>query len=189
MIYFGIYDEISVTKLSLKGKNSVLIRIFEPNSNNITHPLIINHSDYKDILEVFLFDYVTSPKSHELDTVFKKINNFVLTNNFDEIIIHCSLGLSRSPAIMICIAKILNNHSLEQTVKEKYKHYNKFIVKEFENYPYIQKSGLNNEKFEYINKENVSSEDFVFDCLVIEDNRTSPKYLTLKKNKIKDYQE
>jgi len=59
-----------------------------------------------------------------------------LKKDYDEVVIHCSLGISRSPAIMICVAKILNNRELENIVKERYKFYNSYIVDTFEKTAY-----------------------------------------------------
>lgn len=137
-MYYGIFDEKKVTNLNLKGNKSILIRIFDPNST--THPKIINELDYQKILELYIPDYVTKPETKELEEIFTKLNKFILDNDFNEIIIHCSMGISRSPAIMICIARIINNTKLEQEIKEKYRFYNKFIINEFKNYPYITKN-------------------------------------------------
>ena len=54
-MYFGIFDEIRVKNLNLKGKNSILIRIFEPNSYGFEHSLIINSFCYKAILELYIY--------------------------------------------------------------------------------------------------------------------------------------
>lgn len=137
-MYIGIYDSKRVTNVSLKGNNSILIRILEPSGYSNDLP-IINYSSYQDILELYLPDYIKKINTQELTEIFSELNQFILDNDFDEIIIHCSLGISRSPAIMICIAKIINNLELEELIKDQYKFYNKFIVQRFENYPYLTK--------------------------------------------------
>lgn len=138
-MYFGIYDEFRVRNLSLRGKKAILIRIFAPNSCLKERYSISNLSDYEAILELDIFDYVKEPNGNELEDVFTKLNNFILDNDFDEVVVHCSLGMSRSPAIMLCIARILKNTELENIIKEKFKFYNRFIVKEFENYSFTIK--------------------------------------------------
>ena len=87
---------------------------------------------------LFLFQYFIY-SSHKISGV-EKLNNFILENDFDEVITHCAFGLSRSPAIMICIAKILENKFFEDVVKEYFKAYNRYIVKKFEEYSYKVKN-------------------------------------------------
>lgn len=97
MKYFGIFDEKSVCNLKLKGEKTILIRILEP--NNITKIPINNIDDYIDVLELYIYDYVNKVNDNILNKNFFLLNQFILNNNFDEIIVHCSLGISRSPAI------------------------------------------------------------------------------------------
>ena len=135
-MYFGIFDEETVTNLSLHGNKPILIRIFNQNSSIEEHTVIQNEEDYINILELYLKDYVEDPNQNELNDTFEKLNDFILNNDFDEIIVHCTMGISRSPAIMICIAKMLKNKFFEDVVKEYFKAYNRHIVKSFEEYPY-----------------------------------------------------
>ena len=65
-----------------------------------------------------------------------RLRPFILSNDFDEVIVHCTMGISRSPAIMICIAKILQHKFFEEVIKEYFKAYNRYIVQKFEEYPY-----------------------------------------------------
>lgn len=139
-MYFGIFDEDTVTNLQLKGNKPILVRIFSPNKKDEEKTIIENKEDYVDILELYIEDYVEEPDENELNDIFEKLNNFILENDFDEVITHCGFGLSRSPAIMICIAKILQNKFFEDVVKEYFKVYNRYIVKKFEEYPYKVKN-------------------------------------------------
>lgn len=139
-MYFGIFDEETVTNLSLQGDRPILIRIFSPNTSIEEHTIIENKDDYIDILELYLKDYVEEPSSSELNDIFKKLNNFILNKDFDEVIVHCTMGISRSPAIMICIAKILQHKFFEEVIKEYFKAYNRYIVQKFEEYPYQVKN-------------------------------------------------
>jgi len=138
-MHFGIFDEERVRNLMLSGNRPILIRIFSPNTSKEEQTIIRNEDSYIGILELYLKDYVENPKQNELKEIFEKLNQFILENCFDEVIVHCSMGISRSPAIMICIAKILNNYEMEKIIKEKFRFYNKLIVKEFEKYPYVIK--------------------------------------------------
>lgn len=157
-MYFGIFNDYNVTNVKLKGTNSLLIRILEPTGTKKNN--IINISEYKDVLELYLHDYVKKVNLNEIEEEFFELNNFILDNNFDEIIVHCSLGMSRSPAIMICIAKILKIEELENIIKNNYKFYNKYIVDSFTKYNFITKDNSNieiiNEHYEDKNKVNKS---------------------------------
>ena len=139
-MYFGIFDEDTVTNLELKGEKPILVRIFSPDMPDEEKTIIENEEEYINILELYIKDYVEEPSSTELNDIFEKLNNFILENDFDEVIVHCAFGLSRSPAIMICIAKILENKFFEDVVKEYFKSYNRYIVKKFEEYPYKVKN-------------------------------------------------
>lgn len=137
-MYFNIYDDVSIRNYNLKGKKAILIRILEPSYKVSGIPYIINNiNQYKDILELYIEDTIIGSQIINKENVFdyekaKILNDFILKNDFDEVVVHCSLGISRSPAIMICIAKMLNNSKLENIIKERYKFYNEYIVNVFE---------------------------------------------------------
>lgn len=151
-MYYAIFDEQRVKNLKLRGTKTILIRILEPET--IKPSKIENIKDYVGILELHIKDYVSNIEEKELDPIFSKLNKFILTNDFDEIIIHCSLGISRSPAIMMCISQILNNKKLLLEIEKKFPFYNKLIIKEFQSYPYKSKNMKNKtfifEKEKYI---------------------------------------
>lgn len=137
-MYFGIYGEDEVDNIVLRGKKSVLIRICGNKSLETSNL-------YDRILELDIYDIVsykclTNEFKLELINQFIKLNEFVLDNDFDEVIVHCSLGISRSPAIMICISKILGNIKMEKIIKDNFFNYNKIILNEFENFNYIKKN-------------------------------------------------
>ena len=92
------------------------------------------------------------------------LNNFILENDFDEVVVHCSLGISRSPAIMICVAKILNNLELENKIKEKYKYYNQYIVRIFQSFNYqIKYIELKDIKGNITEEKNTINKDFILE--------------------------
>ena len=130
-MYFGIYNNYEIKNIKPKGKKTILIRCLSKSEYKNMDITLPNKNDYIKILTLNIED------SNEFDIDNAKIlNEFIINNDFDEVISHCALGLSRSPAIMICISKILNYKELEEIIKENYKFYNKFIVNEFEKYPY-----------------------------------------------------
>jgi len=134
-MYFGIYNSYAVRNLILNGKKTILIRCLSDSEYQDKSLTIQNIQDYSAILELNLEDKnFLDYKNREL------LNNFIINNDFDEVITHCSLGLSRSPAIMICIAKILQSSEMEELVKENYKFYNRGIVNDFEKLTYKTKN-------------------------------------------------
>lgn len=145
-MYFSICDDVSIRNYKLKGKKGILIRILEPSYKKTGIPYTINNLEqYKEVLELYINDTTTSHtkivSENDFDSEKARIlNDFILKNNFDEVVVHCSLGISRSPAIMICIAKILNNHELETIIKDKYRFYNSYIVDVFESTNYSIKT-------------------------------------------------
>lgn len=135
-MYFGIYGEKEVDSITLNGIHPILIRI-------CGHYDLKTSNCYDNILNLNIEDMplecVNINFKIHLISEFTKLNNFILQNEFDEVIVHCAAGLSRSPAIMICIARILNSRKLEEFIKEQFKLYNKAIVYEFTNYYYREK--------------------------------------------------
>ena len=133
-MYFGIYDSYTVKNLKLNGEKTILVRCLSKSEYSNKSTMIENSTDYSNILQL----YINDNNSFNLDDA-KLLNDFIINNDFDEVLTHCALGISRSPAIMICISKIINCPYIENTVKERYRFYNKAIVDTFENYNYETK--------------------------------------------------
>lgn len=137
-MYFGIYGEDEADNIDLSGNKPILIRI---NGSRV----LKNDEKYSAILNLDIYDIVslnnlTDEFYHQMLNTFFKLNDFLINIDFDEIIVHCAMGISRSPAIMICIARILSCYELEKEVKDNFKFYNKFIVDLFDSYPFIKKN-------------------------------------------------
>ena len=177
-MYFGIYGEDEVDNIKLDRDKSILIRLaisYELKTLNL----------YKNVLNMPIEDMplecVTKKFKEDIIKDFYRLNKFILENDFDEVIVCCSLGLSRSPAIMICIAQILGSEDLERRVKDTYKFYNRAIVNEFNKYSFIKKDiAIGNIKlkgnfiyFDYnvnlldelIDKENNNEKEFSFNLI------------------------
>lgn len=163
---FGIYDEYRIKDIIPKTHNTLLIRILEPSNIKEDNSDLRYANDYKKIIHLYLYDI------YNVEDIIKKefnqknlkiINNIILENNYEEILIHCSLGISRSPAVMICISKIINNKKLEKFIKNNYSFYNQMII----------------EDFEQINTSNkiCDDSDFIFrnDCLKKDKNKILTK--------------
>ena len=84
----------------------------------------------------------------------KELNQFILENDFDEIAIHCNAGISRSPAIGLCVAKILNSEKMEQQITN-YTHFlpNKQILDTFNSFDFLCKNFSNNNPIIFRNLE------------------------------------
>lgn len=158
-MYFGIYDNNTIRKLELKGSKPILIRILEPSylKNGIPYE-IENLDKYDNVLELY-FDDILVPKLQSKCVFFsnemaKELNQFILENNFDEIAIHCNAGISRSPAIGLCIAKILKSKEMEQQITN-YTHFcpNKQILSTFNSFNFICKNDFNNSDIIFRNLE------------------------------------
>lgn len=145
-MYFGIYDDYTIRKLELKGSKPILIRILEPSYYKNGIPYQIDNLDkYNNILELY-FDDILVPKFQSNSVFFsvemaKKLNDFILENDFDEIAIHCNAGISRSPAIGLCVAKILKSTDMEQQITN-YTHFlpNKQILDTFASFDFVYKN-------------------------------------------------
>lgn len=158
-MYFGIYDDYTIRKLELKGSKAILIRILEPSYLRNGIPYEIKNLDkYANVLELY-FNDILIPKFQRKSIFFsnemaKKLNQFILDNDFDEIAIHCSAGISRSPAIGLCVAKILNSKDMEQQITN-YTHFspNKQILDTFDSFDFICKNSSNNNDIIFRNLE------------------------------------
>lgn len=138
-MYFGISNCESIKKVQLKGQKTILIECLSASEYLNMEP-IPNIDEYSAILRL----YVKDTDYFDLENA-KMLNDFIVNNDFDEVIAYCALGISRSPAIMICVAKILQSQLMETTIKENYKFYNKYIVTEFEKHPYQYKNIIDND--------------------------------------------
>ena len=133
-MYYGIYNEYTITKIKPLGKKPIVIRLLDK---------------YKEPLENFdkVLNLLVADINMELDleNIYnekhaKMINDFILNNDFDEILVHCALGISRSPAVMAYIALILDDKKMfNDILNEKHFIPNKLILRKSMEYDYIIK--------------------------------------------------
>ena len=133
-MYFGICDGHRIKYANPKGGKAILIRCLSQSEYTRSPLATQDIVKYSNILKLNLQD----KNFLSLENI-KLLNEFIINNDFDEVIAHCALGISRSPAIMICVAKILQCEPIETMIKEKYNLYNKSIVQMFESFPYQEK--------------------------------------------------
>ena len=134
-MYFSISNSYTIRNLKPRGNKPILVLcLSESEYNNLSYLEELNNS-YSNILKLNIEDKDNFDLSNA-----ELLNDFILENDFDEVVTCCALGMSRSPAIMICISKILNCSKIEELVKVNYKFYNKYIVNTFEQFPYTTKS-------------------------------------------------
>lgn len=137
-MYWGIYDEYTIRNYKTKGKCPILIRALEPSYKDKIPYSIDTIDEYIDILELYfediseyMEDYQDKYTLFNVEMAYKLIE-FVNKNKFDEIVIHCSAGISRSSALMICVSRILGLHSIEKEICKSGRFYpNKLVIQEF----------------------------------------------------------
>ena len=133
-MYYGIYDEDTITKIKPLGKKPIVIRLLDKDKE----PL----ENFDNVLKLFVADI---NKELDLENIYnekhaKMINDFILNNDFDEILVHCALGISRSPAVMAYIALILDDKKMfNDILSEKHFMPNKLILRKSMEYDYIIK--------------------------------------------------
>ena len=133
-MYYGIYDEDTITKIKPLGKKPIVIRLLDKEKE----PL----ENFNKVLNLFVADI---NMELDLENIYnekhaKMINDFILNNDFDEILVHCALGISRSPAVMAYIALILDDKKMfNDILSEKHFMPNKLILRKSMEYDYIIK--------------------------------------------------
>ena len=133
-MYYGIYDEDTITKIKPLGKKPIVIRLLDKDKE----PL----ENFDKVLNLFVADI---NMELDLENIYnekhaKMINDFILNNDFDEILVHCALGISRSPAVMAYIALILDDKKMfNDILSEKHFIPNKLILRKSMEYNYIIK--------------------------------------------------
>lgn len=131
-MYYGIYDEDTITKIKPLGKKPIVIRLLDKDKE----PL----ENFDKVLKLFVADI---NRELDLENIYnekhaKMINDFILNNDFDEILVHCALGISRSPAVMAYIALILDDKKMfNDILSEKHFIPNKLILRKSMEYNYI----------------------------------------------------
>lgn len=133
-MYYGCYDEYTIEHIKPLGKNPIVIRILDYEKE----PL----KDFPNVLTIYVSDLEKKYGSGNLynESHAKQINEFILNNDFDEILVHCSLGISRSPAVMAYIALILDDKKMFNDILSQ-KHFfpNKLILQISMTYNYTIK--------------------------------------------------
>lgn len=133
-MYYGVYDEDTITKIKPLGKKPIVIRLLDKDKE----PL----ENFDKVLNLFVADI---NMELDLENIYnekhaKMINDFILNNDFDEILVHCALGISRSPAVMAYIALILDDKKMfNDILSEKHFIPNKLILRKSMEYDYIIK--------------------------------------------------
>ncbi len=123
-LYFSVNGEREMENFMPKGKKAILIRALEPEYKEEGIPYKIKNMDkFSNVLELYIMD-VYDPDDPENVNQFEgkckyfteemavELNEFILNNDFDEVTVHCTAGISRSSAIAMCIARILKLEDL-----------------------------------------------------------------------------
>lgn len=110
-IIWNILDERTVKTYKPLTSNALLIRMLEPIRTSKYDTTIDNPDLYRNISEIRCDDI--SEIRNKDTTIFNQEHAMlikkILKNNYDEIVVHCSLGISRSSGIMLAIAKYIKD--------------------------------------------------------------------------------
>lgn len=140
MIYWGIYDDYSIRRYKPKTNKALLIRALEPSYKEYCPYKISKINEYKDVLELYFEDIRDVPPEEYKDrfklfdkSMAQQLLDFINSNEIEEVIVHCSAGISRSSALMICISKILGRDDLEEQILNCGRYYPNEVVLEIFN--------------------------------------------------------
>lgn len=138
-LYWNVLDKEAIRFYEPKTNNALLIRIDDEDLKYPTQYLL--HGDkYKSILVIQFGDLTESINSNDnKDRLFnKELLKEILSEvnkGYDEIIVHCNAGISRSSAVMLGIAKYLKKDDIANYIKTIGFYYpNSFILKIFKEY-------------------------------------------------------
>lgn len=139
---YRILNDYTVRHYMPKGEKTILIRLLEPVYRTEGVPYCIEfESEFKAILNIYVDDVVEDNElAHKYFHVFSEemaaeIVDFVDAHEFDELIVHCNKGMSRSSAVMIGILNHLEEFELEQMVSNSNLYTpNELIVSVFKQY-------------------------------------------------------
>lgn len=139
---YRILNDYTIRHYKPKGDKTLLIRLLEPMYREEGVPYTIEfESEFKAILNIYVDDV---SEDNELSRKYfylfteemaSDIINFINSNEFDELIVHCNKGMSRSPAVMIGILDYLKEYELEEMVLNSHLYTpNELIVDVFKRY-------------------------------------------------------
>lgn len=127
-MYWGIFSRYEIERYKPVGKNAILIRCLEPSEIKKEESEKNDEikANYKSVLELYFNDIIKEEyrnnESFSKDMTMKLIK-FIKLNEFDEIDIHCTAGVSRSATLMYSIATILKQEDIRKEILES-KRYN-----------------------------------------------------------------
>lgn len=140
---YKILDDYTVRFNHPQTKNTILIRILESRYQGGNIPYNIgNLTEYSHVLDLY-FDDISEYNEHALKyfTFFDEqmaatILDLVKQTKPQEIVVHCSKGCSRSPAVMLGIADYLDRDDITHEIKNQntYFHPNQWVLSIFEQY-------------------------------------------------------
>lgn len=162
---WGIYDDYTIRTLKPLGAKTILIRVLEPSYKQMGVPYQIDYiNEYMDVLELYFDDIDREFEGQYKDrfvlfdeVIAKKLNQFILKNEFNEVRVHCNAGIRRSSATMICISRILERPDIEEEIKNCNRYIpNELVLNRFNNCkvtPKPYKGEVINNNKDFCNKE------------------------------------
>ncbi|WP_242306396.1 hypothetical protein [Bacillus cereus group sp. BfR-BA-01317] len=137
MIY-KILNDYEIRRYKPRGKNACLIRVLEPEYKKYGIPYSVNHlAEFHSVMELYFHDIREWLPRQERFILFNKdmaisVIDLINQNQFDEIIVHCNEGQSRSVGIMIGISILLNDSRLRESIElDKFYMPNPIVVEVF----------------------------------------------------------
>lgn len=137
-----ILDAFSVQYYQPKSAKPILIRILEPYYLDYGIPYtLLYEKDYQAILELYFDDVGLEVLDYPDQTTFqpftlqmaKEVLSFVTEHRPTELIIHCQKGQSRSPGVLLGLAKSLGMTDLVQAVSQDTRYLpNSLVLKVFQ---------------------------------------------------------
>lgn len=137
---YKILNDYDIRRYKPIGKHSCLIRVLEPEYKKVGIPYHLkNESDFHSVMELYFHDIREHLSQKDRFVIFNEdiandVIELIAQNEFDEIVVHCNAGQSRSAGIMMGIAMLLKNKRLEEEIlSDSYYMPNPIVVNSFRN--------------------------------------------------------
>lgn len=135
---YQILNDYEIRRYKPRGKKAFLIRVLEPEYKEHGIPYHVNHlNDFSFVMELYFHDIRENLPQKERFILFnedmaRNIMELITQNQFDEVVVHCNAGQSRSVGIMLGIAMLLKNERLEEEIlSDPYYMPNPIVVNSF----------------------------------------------------------
>ncbi|MFJ8528563.1 hypothetical protein [Bacillus sp. NPDC094106] len=121
MIY-EILNDYEIRRYKPKREKSALIRVLEPEYKKYGVPYEVKYLEsFSSVIELYFHDIREIMPNNERFVLFneemaKEVIQFIDEGDFDEIVVHCNAGQSRSAGIMYGISLLLKDVQLQEDI-------------------------------------------------------------------------